>query len=218
MIGWMWSTSRVVAVAAIVGVSSLTVSAQLASRPADEWVKTLERSERVSSLKIEEVVAAMRLRPTDVVADLGAGTGLFEVTLARAVPSGRVYAVEVDDKFFPHIQAKLTAAGVTNVHTVKGQFADPSLPARDVDVAFFHDVLHHVENRADYLKSLARYLKPDARIVVVEYTSADSPHKAEPALVVGKDQGAQLLAGIGFKPSEDHALFVDKWFVGYTRR
>lgn len=218
MFRWIFFTARAVAVAAIVGVSSIGISAQLASRPADEWVKTLERSERVASLKIEEVVAAVRLRPSDVVADLGAGTGLFEVALARAVPSGRVYAVEVDDKFLPHIQAKLTVAGVTNVRTVKGKFTDPSLPARDVDVAFFHDVLHHIENRAEYLKNLSGYLKPGARIVVVEYTAADSPHKAEPALVVGKEQGAQLLAGIGFKPSEDHALFIDKWFVGFTRR
>jgi 2-polyprenyl-3-methyl-5-hydroxy-6-metoxy-1,4-benzoquinol methylase len=211
-------TSRAVAMAALVALSSAAVSAQLAGRPAEEWQKTLEAPARVDGLKIAEVVAAMRLRPTDVVADLGAGTGLFEVALARAVPSGRVYAVELDEKFFPHIQAKLTAAAVTNVSIVTGKFTDPSLPARDVDVAFFHDVLHHVENRAEYLRNLTGYLKPGARIVVVEYQAADSPHKVEPALVVGKDQGAQLMAGIGFKPTEDHALFTDKWFVGYTRR
>lgn len=211
-------TALAAAIAALVGVSSSAISAQLASRPADEWVKTLEAPERVAGLKIADVVAALRLRPTDVVADLGAGTGLFEVALARAVPSGRVYAVELDDKFFPHIQAKLTAAGVGNVRTITGKFTDPSLPARDVDVAFFHDVLHHVENRTEYLKNLAGYLKPDARIVVVEFSAADSPHREQPALVVGKEQGTQLMAGIGFRPSEDHALFMDKWFVGYTRR
>ncbi len=127
--------------------------------------------------------------------------------MAKAVPSGRVYAVELDEAFFPHIQAKVKAAGVTNVRTVAGKFTDPSLPGRDVDVAFFHDVLHHVENRAAYLKTLTGYLKPGARIVVVEFTAADSPHKDQPALVVGKEQGTQLMAGIGFSPSEDHALF-----------
>jgi ubiquinone/menaquinone biosynthesis C-methylase UbiE len=198
--------------------SSAATSAQLASRPADEWLKTLEAPERVASLKVDQVVAALKLRPTDVVADLGAGTGLFEVALAKAVPSGRVYAVELDEAFFPHIQAKVKAAGVTNVRTVPGKFTDPSLPGRDVDVAFFHDVLHHVEDRAAYLKTLTGYLKPGARIVVVEFMSADSPHKDQPALVVSKEQGAQLLAGIGFSPSEDHPLFMDKWFVGYTRR
>ena len=216
MVKGILRTSHVAAVLVALGTAAL--SAQLASRPADEWVKTLEAPERVSSLKIDQVVAAMRLRPTDVVADLGAGTGLFEVALAKAVPSGRVYAVELDEKFFPHILAKVKAAGVTNVGTVTGQFTDPSLPARDVDVAFFHDVLHHVENRAEYLKSLVGYLKPGARIVAVEFHAADSPHKDQPALVVSKEQGARLLAGIGFTPSEDHSLFPDKWFVAYTKR
>jgi ubiquinone/menaquinone biosynthesis C-methylase UbiE len=215
---WISGRPRGAIIVAIVGLSSAAISAQLAGRPADEWLKTLEAPERVAALKIDDVVAAMRLRPTDVVADLGAGPGLFEAALAKAVPQGRVYALELDEGFFPHIIAKAKNAGVTNVRTVKGTFTDPALPARDVDVAFFHDVLHHVENRGEYLKNLVGYLKPGARIVVVEYNAGDSPHKDQPALVVSKDQGAALMAAIGFKPSEDHALFSDKWFVGYTRR
>ena len=58
---------------------------------------------------------------------------------------------------------------MTNIVPVLGKFTDPALPARDVDVAFFHDVLHHVENRAAYLKSVAGYLKPGGRIVVIEF-------------------------------------------------
>ena len=83
-----------------------------------------------------------------------------------------------------------------------------------MDVAFFHDVLHHVENRAAYLKSLAGYLKPGARIVTVEFNAADSPHKDQPALVVSKEEGNRLLAGIGFTPSEDHALFTGQMVRG----
>jgi ubiquinone/menaquinone biosynthesis C-methylase UbiE len=211
-------TSRAAVVAALVGLSSAAVAAQLASRPADEWVKTLEAPDRVATLKIPEVVAAMKLRPADVVADLGAGTGLFEVELAKAVPMGRVYAVELDKAFFPHIQDKVKAARVTNVRTVTGTPTDPSLPSNDVDVALFHDVLHHVENRTAYLKSLVRYLKPDARIVVVEFNAADSPHKEQPSLVVSREQGTMLMAAIGFRPTENYPLFKDKWFVSFARR
>jgi ubiquinone/menaquinone biosynthesis C-methylase UbiE len=213
----MDSRSAVAALALVVSVGAASPLAQLAGRPADDWAKTLENPTRVAGLKVDEIVAALKLRPADVVADLGAGPGLFDVALAKAVPSGRVYAVELDDAFFPYIQAKAKAAGLANVQTVKGQFTDPSLPRRDVDVAFFHDVLHHVENRSAYLRNLVGYLKPDARIVVVEYTDADSPHKDMPALVVGQQQGAQLMAAIGFRPSEEHKLFADKWFVGYRR-
>ena len=90
--------------------------AQRASRPADDWMAVLEAPERVAGLKIPEVVAAMKLRAGDVVADLGAGSGLFVVPLSSAAGAkGKVLAVEIDGNFFPHIQRKAKAAGVTNV-------------------------------------------------------------------------------------------------------
>jgi ubiquinone/menaquinone biosynthesis C-methylase UbiE len=192
--------------------------AQLASRPAAEWTKTLESAERIASLKIDEVIARLNLKPEDVVADLGAGTGLFAVPLAKAVPSGRVYAVELDEEFLTQIRGKAKAGNVTNVMPVLGKFTDPALPARDVDVAFFHDVLHHVENRSAYLKSVAGYVKPGGRIVVIEFNPGDSPHKAEPQLVVSKEQAAAWMADAGFVPSDDVQLFSDKWFVVYRRK
>ncbi len=192
--------------------------AQLASRPVAEWTKTLESPERIAGLKIDEVIARLKLGPTDVVADLGAGTGLFAVPLAKAVPSGRVYAVELDEGFLTQIRGKAKAGNVNNVVPVLGKFTDPALPARDVDVAFFHDVLHHVENRTAYLKSVTGYVKPGGRIVVIEFNAGDSPHKAEPQLIVSKEQTAAWMAEVGFVPSEDIQLFSDKYFVVYRRK
>ena len=199
-------------------VLSEAVGAQLASRPAAEWTKTLESPERVAGLRTGEVIAKLNLKPTDVVADLGAGTGLFSLPLARAVMSGRVYSVELDEGFLTQIRGKAKAENVTNLVPVLGKFTDPALPARDVDVAFFHDVLHHVENRAAYLKSVAGYLKSGGRIVVIEFNPGDSPHKAEPALVVSKEQTAAWMADAGLAPSEDISLFPDKYFVVYRRK
>jgi ubiquinone/menaquinone biosynthesis C-methylase UbiE len=197
---------------------SADVDAQLASRPADEWIKTLESPARIASLKTDEVIARLGLKSGDVIADLGAGTGLFALPLAKAVPSGRVYAVELDEGFLTHIRGKAKTENVTNIVPVLGKFTDPALPARDVDVAFFHDVLHHVESRSAYLTSVAGYLKPGGRIVVIEFNPGDSPHKAEPDLVVSKEQTAAWMAAAGFVPAEDVQLFADKWFVVYRRK
>jgi len=197
---------------------SQVVDAQLASRPAAEWTKTLESPERVAGLRTDEVIGRLNLKPGDVVADLGAGTGLFSLPLAKAVPSGRVYAVELDEGFLTQIRGKAKAGNVPNIVPVLGKFTDPALPARDVDVAFFHDVLHHVENRAAYLKSVAGYLKPGGRIAVIEFNPGDSPHKAEPQLVVSKEQAAGWMADAGLVPAEDIQLFPDKYFVVYRRK
>ena len=207
---------RLAAIAMLVA-SSVSASAQLASRPVEEWIKVLDAPERLAALKVDDVVARLKLRRADVVADLGAGTGPFVVGFAKAVPSGKVYAVEIDENFFSHIRQKAQAAGVVNVRTVLGQFTDPKLPSADADVAFMHDVLHHIADRATYLKGLSKYLKPTARVAIIDYHPEKSPHQDQPAMQVSKEQARALLAEAGFKPVEDIPLFTDKWFVVFSR-
>ena len=192
--------------------------AQLASRPAAEWKTTLEAPARVGGLKIEEVVKALELKAGDIVADLGAGTGLFEPQLSYAIGRGRVYAVEIDKGFLDEIDRKVDELHIANIETVLGTPTDPKLPTRAVDVALMHDVLHHVEQRQAYLKAAAQYLKPTGRIAVVEFNPKDSPHKDDTALIVSKEQAAAWMAEAGFVPVKDVPLFADKWFVIYQRR
>ena len=195
-----------------------TAGAQLASRPAEEWAKVLDSTERVAGLKVHEVAASLELDRGQVVADLGAGTGPFVLPFAAHVgEKGKVYAVDIDRGFIPYIERRAKAAGVTNVQAVLGEPNDPKLPARDVDMAFFHDVLHHIENRPQYLKTLVTYLKPDARIAIIDYLPAQSPHQNERNLQVSKQQATAWLAEIGFKPLYEIPLFTDKWFVIYRR-
>lgn len=192
---------------------------QLASRPAEEWTKVLDSANRVASLRIDEIVARLPLGPGDIVADLGAGSGLFEVALARKVsPGGTVYAVDIDEGFFADIKKRAAEAGVTNVQTVLGRFTDPNLPVKNVDVAFFHDVLHHVDDRAAYLKSLGPYLKPTGRVVVIDYEAGQGPHGKQPELQVTRQQLAAWMNAAGFTQSDDIKLFSDRYFLVYSKR
>ncbi len=195
-----------------------SLSAQLAGRPAEEWIKTLDGPARVSALKIDEVVAAMKLQPGQTVADIGAGTGLLVVPMAKAIgPKGRVYAVEIDAGFFPEIKKRADAAQVSNVQTVLGKFTDPGLPVRTIDVALFHDVLHHVESRAEYLKTLVSYLAPAGRIVVVDYEGGQGPHVKEPTLQVTREQIDAWMKAAGLSKVDDVKLFTDKYVLVYRR-
>lgn len=208
------------AAAALVMLFGLTPQAvQLGGRPADEWIKTLESPARIQNLKIPETVSALKLKPGAVVADLGAGSGLFEGPLAEAVgPSGMVYAVDIDAGLIDAIARKATAGGWRNVKPVLGQFTDPGLATGSVDVAFINDVLHHVEQRAAYLGNVARILKPGGRIALIEYHPELGGHKNQPELQVSKSAAAALMAGIGFQSVEEIALFTDKYFTVYQKR
>jgi ubiquinone/menaquinone biosynthesis C-methylase UbiE len=199
--------------------ATVAPAAQLGSRPAEEWIKTLDGPARVAAMKIDEVVAALKLQPGQRVADIGAGSGLLEVPLANAVgPKGRVYAVEIDAGFFPEIKKRAAAGGVTNVETVLGKFTDPALPVTTVDLAIFHDVMHHVENRAGYVKALARYIAPAGRIAVIDYEAGLGPHAKEPQLEAPREQLVEWMKGAGFTQVEDVRLFTDKYFLLFARR
>lgn len=200
-------------------VTAVPSSAQLGGRPAEEWIKTLDGPQRIADLKIGEVVSALKLQPGQIVADIGAGTGLFEVPLAQAVgPTGRVYAVEIDAGFFPEIRKRVAAAQVTNVETVLGKFTDPALPVKNIDLALFHDVMHHVQERAAYIKTLTAYLAPSGRIVVVDYDGTAGPHSTDPTLQVPREQLVGWMKDAGLRQVEDVKLFKDKYYLAFARQ
>ncbi len=194
---------------------------QLGGRPAEEWAITLESGRRLGSLEIDEVVSRMEIQPGDVVADVGAGTGVFSVSLARAAgPTGTVLAVEVDPGFLPMIEQKAVDGGVANIQAVLGEFTDPKLPRSDIDVAFFHDVIHHIEGRQAYLQTTARYMGPGSRVVVVDYHGDHprAPHRDRPDLRITLRQVTEWMSVAGFDMTQEFDLFDEKFFVVFTKR
>jgi ubiquinone/menaquinone biosynthesis C-methylase UbiE len=197
--------------------------AQLAPRKADEWVTTLEGPQRVAGQKIDEVLAGLSLKPGMTVADIGAGSGLFSRPLAKTVaPAGKVYAVDIQQDLLDHIDKRDKEENIRNVRTVLGEFNDPKLPAKDVDVAFINDVLHHIQNRAAYLKALGTYIRPSGRIAIIEMNKDDpnTPHKAQPELLVGRDEILKWMSDAGFKLVQEHPdLFPGtKWYLIFGRK
>jgi ubiquinone/menaquinone biosynthesis C-methylase UbiE len=204
---------------AVVGGLARPAAGQLAARPADEWIRLLDSPDRVSSLRIDEIVAALHLQPGNVVADLGAGSGVFAAALSKAVgDKGTVYEVDIDTKLLDHIKEKARQQGLGNVQTVLGQFGDPMLPSTNVDVAFMHDVLHHIEDRPGYLKQAARYLAPTGRIAIVEPDARKGPHADNPKLQVTKEELDGWLSQVGFVRSDEVPLGEAKWYLIYRRK
>jgi ubiquinone/menaquinone biosynthesis C-methylase UbiE len=192
--------------------------AQLGARSTAEWLRMLDAQNRVSKLRVDEVVAALGLAPGATVADIGAGSGVFTLPLSGAVTAtGRVYAVDIDQGLVDHIVGKAREARVSQVQGVLGKFTDPALPARDLDLAFIYDVLHHIEDRATYVRNLAGYLKPGGRIAVIDFFPERGPHRADPALQITKEETRRLMSTAGLRVVAEHRLYDDKWFVVYGR-
>jgi ubiquinone/menaquinone biosynthesis C-methylase UbiE len=105
-----------------------------------------------------------------VVADFGAGAGWFTVRLARRVgPNGRVYAQDVQQEMLAAISRRVAREGLSNVRSVLGRPDDPMLPAGALDAVLTVDVLHEIDDRVTLLTNLARALKPNGRLGVVDF-------------------------------------------------
>ena len=189
--------------------------AQLAQAPADKYIETMNRLERGIEAKIPEVIEKLRLKPGDIVADIGSGSGTFSIPMAKAIaPNGILYAVDIDQKMLDYVAERAKKEGVTNLRTVLGVNDDPKLPVKDVDVAFFHRVLHMIEHRQTYLNDTAPYLKPDGRIVIIDKNPEQSPNSW---MWLKQSDVDTWMAAIGFYPAEKFNVFQDRYFVSYQR-
>ena len=192
--------------------------AQVGVRPADEWIAVLDSPERIESMRIPELIARLEIRKGMVLADVGAGTGILTGPLALATgPEGVVYASDIDKALLAHVEKRAASSRLPNVRIVLGSFTDPLLP-QQVDLALMNDVLHHVQDRASYLKNLARHLKKGGRLAIVDYTADGSPHRNDPAQVVTEPQVNEWAAAAGLERTQAFALYSDRYFVVYTKR
>jgi len=195
------------------GIAATNAFSQLAQLPADKYIQRMDDPSR--DLKVAEVIAKLRLKPGDVVADIGSGSGAFSIPMAKAIaPNGILYAVDIDQKMLDFVADRARKSGVTNLRTVLGSDDDPKLPVKNLDVAFFHRVLHMIEHRQAYLNSTATYMKPDGRIVVIDKNPEQSP---ESWMWLRQSDVDTWMAAIAFYPAEKFDIFNDRYFVSYQR-
>ena len=201
------------ALAWLLGIGITNAFAQLGQEPADQYIERMDQPDRV--LKVSEVIEKLKLKPGDMVADIGSGSGVFSIPMAKAIaPNGILYAVDIDRKMLDFVAERAKKEGVTNLRTVLGEYDDPKLPVKDVDVAFFHRVLHMIEHRQIYLNATAKYVKPDGRIVIIDKNREDSP---DSWMWLQQSDVDTWMAAISFYPAEHFSVFDDRYFVSYQR-
>lgn len=163
------------------------------------WVKVFDHPEREQWQQPAAVVAAMTLEPGMTVADIGAGTGYFLPHLREAVgETGRVLALDIEPNMVAYMTERATQAGWTNVEARTIPTDDPKLPAASVDRVLFVNTWHHVSHRQAYARKLARALKTDGQLVIVDFTMTSDKgppkrHRLAPDVVI------QELTAAGFE-------------------
>ena len=183
------------------------------------YVASLDDPARDEYQKPDEVLKALALRPGDVVADIGAGSGYFTLRFARAVgEAGRVYAVDVSPDMVRHLNRRLRDAGIRNVVPVLSDPDDPLLPDASVDRFVIVDTWHHVEDQAKYLGLLKRMLKPRGQVVHIDFQKRELPVGPPPGMKIAREDLVKQMEGAGFGLVAEHTFLPYQYFLVFTLR
>lgn len=178
---------------------------------AEEYARHLEDPGRDAWQKPHEVITRLDIKPTDVVADLGSGSGYFTRRLAHHAAT--VYAVDIDEQLL-----KMAAKGAPdNVRTILAAPDDPKLPEASVDLILICDVLHHIENRSAYYPKLTRALKPGGRIVDIDFYKKPLPVGPPPDMKLSEDQVENEFKAAGLRLTKSFDVLPHQYFLIFER-
>lgn len=142
--------------------------------PGGQGAAWLERSSREEEERITLLVRSLGLQPGDVVADIGAGSGVISLRMSELVlPDGKVIAVDVQQEMLDRLVENCQQFGITNVEPQRGTQMSTGLKAGSVDLAILVDVYHEFEFPYEMLLDISNALKPGGRIAFVEYRKED---------------------------------------------
>ena len=151
--------------------------ASLMDASGSDW---LERSSRPKEENTDLIIKSMKLKPDMVVADIGAGTGYYTFRIAKLVPQGKVFAVEIQDELIEMLNKKKNENGVKHLEVVHGDTVSVNLPENTVDLAILVDVYHELSWPREIIYSIGKSLKPGGKILLVEYRGEDPAVRIKP--------------------------------------
>lgn len=151
------------------GIGKFYFGREIAQVMGHQGAAWLERPSRKTEEQPDAVVEALNLRSTDVVADIGAGTGYFSFRLSDRVPQGKVLAVDVQPEMLEILNFLKQENQITNVEPILGSETDPQLAVNSIDLALMVDAYHEFAYPYEMMQHLFTALKPGGRIVLVEY-------------------------------------------------
>ncbi|QJD76998.1 class I SAM-dependent methyltransferase [Spirosoma rhododendri] len=177
----------------------------------------LERPEREQEERTDLLLKALQLKPTDVVADIGAGTGFFSFLMAPKVSQGRVLAVDIQPEMIEYLNEGRAKRKATNVQPILGTESNPKLPSNSIDLAIMIDAYHEFSYPREMMQHLADALKPGGRIVLVEYRAEDPAVPIKPLHKLSIAQASNELKAVGLRLlktderlPQQHILFFGK--------
>jgi precorrin-6B methylase 2 len=156
------------------GIGKFYLGREIAHVMGHQGAGWLERPDREAEERTDLLLKAMELKPGEIVADIGAGSGYFCWRMAKEVgETGKIYGVDIQPEMLELLDRNMKRREVHNVIPVLGTLTDPKLSPESVDTILMVDVYHEFDHPFEMLQAMTRSLRPGGRIVLVEYRAED---------------------------------------------
>ena len=181
-------------------------------------IRWLERGNREEEEAPSKAIAALNLKPTDVIADIGAGSGYYTFRLAPLVPKGKVVAVDIQPEMITFLERKEKILGLANVEAHLGKVDDTMLKAGSIDAALMVDAYHEFSHPREMMQSLFKALRPGGRIILLEYRAEDPTVPIKPLHKMTEAQSRKEMEVVGLKwKSTDSMLLPWQHFMVFEK-
>jgi precorrin-6B methylase 2 len=179
------------------GIGKVYMGREIAQVMGHQGIHWLERPTRELEEQPRKAIEMMQLKPTDVVADIGAGSGYFSFRMASKLPQGKVLAIDIQPEMIDEINKIAKKKNVTNVEPILSTVDDPKLPTGQVDIALMVDAYHEFDHPREMMDGIFKGLKPGGRVIELEYRAEDPAVMILPHHKMTIEQAKKEMAAVG---------------------
>ena len=181
------------------GIGKWYMGREIASVMGFEGMEWLERPEREAEENVATLLKNMNIRPSDTIADIGAGSGYHVFRMSSIANSGLIYAVDIQAEMLEEIQSRKDKRNINNVELVLGTERSVNLPENSVDKILLVDVYHEFNYPYEMMQSIKKALRPNGKIYLIEYRGEDFSVPIKKVHKMTEKQAVKEMKAAGFK-------------------
>ncbi|WP_260625831.1 class I SAM-dependent methyltransferase [Hymenobacter sediminicola] len=199
------------------GIGKYYQGRQIAHVMGHEGADWLERNDRQEEEGTDILLRELQLKPTDVVADIGAGTGYFSFRISPLVPKGKVLAVDIQPEMIKYLRDNKEQNKAPNVEPVLGTVQNPNLPAGGVDLVLIVDAYHEFDHPREMMRAIKAALRPGGRLALVEYRAEDVNVPIKRIHKMSEEQARKEVQAVGLEFVENRQTLPQQHLLIFQR-
>lgn len=164
-----------------------------------EGINWLERSTREKEENTSKLIENMNIQPTDIIADIGAGSGYHVFKMAPIAHRGMVYAVDIQTEMLQAILESEQYKKYKNIELIQGDEKSVKLPENTFDKVLMVDVYHEFNFPKEMILSIKKSLKENGKIYLIKYRSEDFNVPIKTIHKMSEKQAVKEMKAVGFK-------------------